>query len=107
VSIVYDPSVEIFRYSAPNKFFDAIMLGKPVVCAEGMHLADEVEDAGCGLSVRYGDPSDLARAMDVLKHQGTRRRMGEAARRHFVKRYLGAPDRARRDLYVRAGVLSR
>jgi glycosyltransferase involved in cell wall biosynthesis len=105
VSILYDPTIEVFRYSAPNKFFDALMLGKPVLCAKGMHLTDEVASAGCGLAVTYDDPSDLARALDLLKDEGTRRRMGEAARRHFVERYLGAPDRARREVYRRAGVL--
>lgn len=105
VSIVYDPTMEIFQYSAPNKYFDALMLGKPVLCAKGMRLADEIERVGCGLVVRYGDPDDLARALGLLRDEATRRTMGEAARRHFVAHYLGSPERARTDVYRRAGVL--
>lgn len=105
VSIVYDPTMEIYRYSAPNKYFDALMLGKPVLCARGMRLADEIEGAGCGLVVNYGDPADLARALGVLRDDATRRRMGEAARRHFLQHYLGSPERTRREVYRRAGVL--
>ncbi len=105
VSIMYDPALEIHRFSAPNKYFDALMLGKPVLCARGMHLAEEVLRAGCGLAAEYGDPDALARVVATLRDPATRARMGEAARRHFVANYLGAPARARAEVYRRAGVL--
>jgi glycosyltransferase involved in cell wall biosynthesis len=105
VSVMYDPTIEINRWAAPNKFFDALMLAKPVVCAKDMHLAEEVESAGCGIAVTYGDERDLSRAISVLRVPEVRMRMGMAARRLFEERYLGAPHHARAEIYRRAGVL--
>jgi glycosyltransferase involved in cell wall biosynthesis len=104
VSIMYDPSLEVNRYTAPNKFYDALMLGKPVICAEGLLLAQEIARVQCGLAVPYGDSEALARAMALLRDLRTRRRMGEAARQHFLNHYHGAPARARGEVYRRAGL---
>jgi glycosyltransferase involved in cell wall biosynthesis len=106
VSLMYDPSLEIHTYAAPNKFFDALMLGKPVLCSRGMRLAEEIEEAGCGLAVTYGDAEALRAAVVTLRDPAVRARMGEAARRLFETRYLGAPQRARAEVYRRAGVLA-
>lgn len=105
VSIMYDPSIEVNRYTAPNKFYDALMLGKPIVCAEGLLLGKEIAEAGCGLIVPYGAAAALSRAVAELRDPGARRRMGEAARRHFVRHYLGSSVSARAEVYRRAGVL--
>lgn len=105
VSIMYDPEIELNRYVAPNKFFDALMLGKPVVCSRGMLLAEEIQATGCGLVVPYGDSRALAGALATLRDAATRRRMGEAARCHWEQKYLGLPNRARADLYRVAGLL--
>jgi len=105
VSIVYDPSIVVNQYTAPNKYFDALMLGKPILCARGLLLEREVEEAGCGISVRYGDPADLARALETLRDIDHRRAMGNAARRLFERRYRGLATRSREEVYRRAGVL--
>lgn len=105
VSLMYDPAVEINRYAAPNKYFEALMLGKPVICAQGMHLAEEVVRAGCGISVPYGDAAELRKGIAQLGDAAARQRMGEAARRHWLACYCGAPVRARAEVYRRAGVL--
>jgi glycosyltransferase involved in cell wall biosynthesis len=106
VSLMYDPSIEVNRYAAPNKYYEALMLGKPVLCADGMRLAEEVSAAACGLSVPYGDRPALDRALAQLKDLRFRQRLGDAARRQWVTRYLGAPARARAAVYERAGVLA-
>jgi glycosyltransferase involved in cell wall biosynthesis len=106
VALMYDPAMEIHTYAAPNKYFDALMLGKPVLCSKGMRLAEEIEGAGCGLAVAYGDAEALRAAVATLRDRAARARMGEAARRLFVERYLGAPQRARAEVYRRARVLA-
>jgi glycosyltransferase involved in cell wall biosynthesis len=105
VSMMYDPAIEVNRYAAPNKFYEALMLGKPLICGEGMLIADEVRRVGCGVVVPYGDQQALSRAVDVLRDAQTRRRMGEAARRQFVEVYLGMPVRSRSQIYRRVGLL--
>jgi glycosyltransferase involved in cell wall biosynthesis len=105
VSLMYDPSIAINRYATPNKYFEALMLGKPVICAAGMRLADELIGAGCGLAVEYGDQLALSAALERLSDLTERRRMGAAARELFEHEYLGAAERTMRRLYQAVGVL--
>ena len=32
---LYDPAIPNHRYSAPNKVYEAMLLGKPIIVAEG------------------------------------------------------------------------
>jgi glycosyltransferase involved in cell wall biosynthesis len=105
VSLMYDPSIAINRFATPNKYFEALMLGKPVICATGMRLADELAGAGCGLAVEYGDRAALAAALERLSDITERRRMGTAARQLFEHEYLGTAERTMRRLYQAVGVL--
>ena len=49
----YDPSVENYRYAAPNKFYESLMLGKPVIMARGTGMSEIVEDNAIGELIEY------------------------------------------------------
>jgi glycosyltransferase involved in cell wall biosynthesis len=105
VSLMYDPSIEINRYAAPNKYYEALMLGKPVLCARGMLLERELSAQGCGLSAEYGDPASLGEALRSLSSVERRRAMGRRGREHFLKNYWGSAGRAMRALYGDLNIL--
>jgi glycosyltransferase involved in cell wall biosynthesis len=100
VSLMYDPAVPINVYAAPNKYYEALMLGKPIVAAKGMKLAREIVEHDCGVEVDYGDVGALRNAMDRFTDLGVRQRMGMHARQLFEERYLGAVEHAMDTLYV-------
>lgn len=50
---IYDPSLENHRMAAPNKFYESLMLGKPVIMVKGTGMADEVERYGLGAIIEY------------------------------------------------------
>ncbi len=84
----YDPAVPNHRYASPNKLFEAMMLGKPVVVARGTHADELVERHGCGVVVPYGDGKALAAALDRLAADpGLRRALGLAGRRAYERCY--------------------
>ncbi len=84
----YDPAVPNHRYASPNKLFEAMMLGKPVVVARGTHVDELVERHGCGVVVPYGDEEALAAALDRLAADpGLRRALGQAGRRAYEACY--------------------
>ncbi|MEM4202779.1 MAG: glycosyltransferase family 4 protein [Candidatus Methanomethylicaceae archaeon] len=62
----YDPAVPNHQYASPNKVFEAMMLGKPVVVAKGTHVDELVERYRCGIVVPYGDARSLDSALDQL-----------------------------------------
>ncbi len=55
----YDPEVPNHRYSSPNKIFEAMMLGKPVIVARDTNADRLVEKESCGMVVSYGDRDEL------------------------------------------------
>ncbi|MBC7122201.1 MAG: glycosyltransferase family 4 protein [Pseudothermotoga sp.] len=64
---VYDPSVPNHKYSSPNKVFEAMALGKPIIVAEGTGVDQLVRSANLGFVVRYGDVRHLAEVFNKIK----------------------------------------
>ncbi len=63
----YDPGIPNHRYSSPNKVFEAMMLGKPIIVARNTNMDRIVDHAGCGLVVPYGDEQALEKALISLQ----------------------------------------
>jgi len=80
---------------SPNKLFDALAAGKPVVVNVGEWLAEIVEGNECGMHVSSEAPGELADALiDLADHPEKRERMGVNARRvaeeQFAREKLAA-----------------
>ena len=65
MTAVYDPSIRNHRYAAPNKFYEALMLGKPVIMCRGTGFADVVEDNEIGICIDYSEES-LEKGLEYL-----------------------------------------
>ena len=50
---VYDPSIENHKFAAPNKFYESLMLGKPVIMARGTGMSDIIEKNNTGVLIEY------------------------------------------------------
>jgi len=84
----YDPAVPNHRYSSPNKIFEAMLLGKPIVVARGTNMDQIVEANRCGLVVTYGEPAALEAALERLAQDPQLRAdLGRNARRAYDFRY--------------------
>lgn len=59
VSLLYDPGIPVNRMAAPNKLYEALCVGTPVIVARGMSIAEEVAVHGLGWVVEYGNEQDL------------------------------------------------
>lgn len=62
----YDPSIPNHKYSSPNKVFEAMMLGKPIIVAAGTNMDRIIAEADCGSVVPYGDISSLESTLVTL-----------------------------------------
>ena len=77
----YDPIIPNHRYSSPNKVFEAMMLGKPILVAKDTNMDLLIQKADCGMVVRYGREDDLESAlMDLAENPEERNRLGRNAR---------------------------
>jgi len=93
---LYDPTIPNHRYASPNKIFEAMMLGKPVIVARGTNMDRIVEDTQCGLVVNYGEADELEAVLARLERDvELRERLGQAARRAYEQHYSWAVMEAR------------
>ncbi|MCC7129263.1 MAG: glycosyltransferase WbuB [Anaerolineae bacterium UTCFX2] len=93
---LYDPVIPNHRYASPNKIFEAMMLGKPVIVARGTNMDRIVEDAQCGLVVNYGAADELDDALARLERDAElREKLGRAARQAYEQHYSWAVMEAR------------
>ncbi len=80
----YDPAITNHRYASPNKIFEAMMLGKPIVVASGTNMDGIIEKYECGLVIDYGDIQGIEDALTrVSSDIAFRKRLGENARRAY------------------------
>ncbi|ABV33740.1 glycosyltransferase [Pseudothermotoga lettingae] len=66
---MYDPSIPNHRVSSPNKVFEAMMLGKPIIVAKGMGIDNLVEQEKIGLTCEYSKEAfeSLLKSLDENK----------------------------------------
>lgn len=98
----YDPVIPNHRYSSPNKIFEAMMLGKPVIVARDTNMDRMIAAANAGLLVPYGDVDALEAALRRLADQPDLRcELGENARRAYEQTYSWRVMEARlQELYA-------
>lgn len=67
---IYNPEIKNHKYSAPNKFYEAIMLGKAIIVAEGTGVDELVKYNSNGLVVKY-DINSVRDSLTSLKNNKT------------------------------------
>jgi glycosyltransferase involved in cell wall biosynthesis len=84
----YDPAIPNHRYASANKLFEAMMLAKPIIVADGTNMDRIVTQYHCGLSVKYGDVHALEHAlMNIAQDERLRRKLGDAGRHAYETQF--------------------
>lgn len=71
MTAIYDPKVRNHYYAAPNKFYEALMLGKPVIMAKGTGMSDVVIDNDIGVAIEYTEEGLRQGLIYLLKKKST------------------------------------
>lgn len=79
VFAMFDPSLRLNRIGVPNKFFEALVAGRPIVVSRGTWVGSQVEAAGCGLAVEYSKGALHAALKSLQGNPEMRERMGRRA----------------------------
>jgi glycosyltransferase involved in cell wall biosynthesis len=80
--------IEAYTTTYPNKVFDYMAAGKPVLLAIDGVIREVVERAGAGLAVPPGEPAAMAEAAKQLADdRQAAERMGAAGRRHVEEHF--------------------
>lgn len=62
----YDPAIPNHRFSSPNKLYEAMSLGKPIIVARNTGVDELVARHGLGAVVTYGDLKELESALEEI-----------------------------------------
>ena len=53
LTAIYDPAVNNHYYAAPNKFYESLMLGKPIIMAKNTGMSEIVEKNDIGVTIEF------------------------------------------------------
>ena len=84
IPALYDPTVALYRVASPNKIFEAMMLGIPVIT----NLVDIIEETKCGVKVNYHDVKGITQTILYIKeHPKVRLKLGLNGKRAFELKF--------------------
>jgi len=87
VLITYDPKIRNNKYSSPNKLFEAMMLGKPVIINKESIISRIVEKYNNGIIIPYGDEKSLEKALIILEDYSNYQKMSFNSRMAYEKEF--------------------
>lgn len=84
----YDPGLPSNKYASPNKLFEAMMCGKPIIVNDGTTASKIVTEEQCGLVVPYGDVEAIREAVVKLQDDADLRcKLGQNGRKAYEAHY--------------------
>lgn len=85
VALLYDPCLAVNRLAAPNKFYEAMMVGTPVIINRGVCLTGLVERERLGLVIDYGDTDKIAEVIKNTAPDDLRKEFRSRCRDYFLR----------------------
>ena len=92
VGLVPHHADEAWNTTIPNKLFDYMAAGLPVITSDAVPAARVVRETGAGLVYRSQDAADLARCMRALVDPDRRAELGAAGRRAIATEHNWEAD---------------
>lgn len=92
----YDPAIPNNRLASPNKVFEAMMISRPVIVAEGTGIDVLVQTHQTGMVVPYGDALKLEQVLQELAQDPSlRETLGKNGRDLYERHYAWKQMQAR------------
>lgn len=87
LAAIYDPSYRNHQLCAPNKFYEALALAKPVIVCKGTGIDKIVEEYNIGIVIDYNAKAFYDAIRELKRNQPLREKMGLNARTLYEKKY--------------------
>lgn len=84
---IYDPSIENHRFAAPNKFYESLMLGKPVIMARGTGMSEVVEENSVGVLIDFSKEGFVEGFNKLIEKKDEWPSMGERMKEIYRDQY--------------------
>ena len=87
MSAIYDPTFRNSRLCAPNKFYEALALAKPVIVCRGTGIDKIVRENNIGIVIDYSVDEFFQAVKYLCENDAIRIEMGQRARRLYEREY--------------------
>lgn len=78
----FDPESPNAKYSAPNKLYEALTAGRPLITGDFGEIADVVREASCGIVLREYSAQEIVAALETLRDPAVRAAQAANARHY-------------------------
>jgi len=87
ISAIYDPDFRNHKLCAPNKFYEALALGKPLIVCRGTGIDKIVADNNIGIVIDYNANQFYKALKYLIDNEAVCKAMGERARNIYENQY--------------------
>ena len=87
ISAIYNPNIRNHRLCAPNKFYEALALGKPIIVCKGTGIDKIVQDNDIGCVIDYNPEEFYLSLKYLLENENIRKQMGIRGRKLYEEKY--------------------
>lgn len=84
---IYDPELENHRYAAPNKFYEGLMLGKPLIMAKGTGMSEVIKKSDLGEVIDYSEKGFSTGLEKLIKRKNEWPKMSLRMKEIYRKKY--------------------
>ena len=87
LSAIYEPTIRNHRLCAPNKFYESLALGKPVIVCRGTGIDKIVQENNIGRVIDYNANDFYEALRELCLNDDLRIEMGKRARKLYDEKY--------------------
>jgi len=87
VFCMFDPTDPNNVTGSPNKLFESMVCGRPIICTRGTHSGDVTEQEGVGFAVEYSVEALREAIVKLRDDPGLRERLGRNALKAAINKY--------------------
>ena len=84
---IYDPLVDNHRFAAPNKFYESLLLGKPVIMVRGTGMSEVVEENAIGELIEFSKEGFLDGVNRLIRRKAEWPMIGSRMKELYQNQY--------------------
>lgn len=87
MTAIYDPAIENNRFAAPNKFYESLMLGKPILMVKGTGMSEIVKQYDIGELIDYSEEGFITGLQRLINRKGEWAEMSDRMKRLYEEQF--------------------
>lgn len=84
---IYDPKIENNRNCAPNKYYESLMLGKPLIMVKGTGMSSIISDNNFGVSIEYSEDGFREGVEELIKIKRKWKEISNEMKEYYHRNY--------------------